>query len=138
MTLRALFDHVAQYLNGVAPKPGVSPSSFHDLQTWLGKKPGNPAQLGQGVAEVIASCDWFDRVQRGQRRTDPQKCPDEYDPNRNLFVFRILQPRSIEKLAIPAVMFNDAVVDFVRTVSAPLQDGMDAQRDSGSSAQSSG
>ena len=58
-------------------------------------------------------------------------------PEPQSILFRILQPRSIEKLAIPAVMFNDAVVDFVPYASLLLrQDGMDAQQNSGSSAQS--
>jgi hypothetical protein len=55
---------VAQIIKETGNKPGQIPDSFRELQQWLNKNPGNRARLGEELAKVVESVDWFPDVQR--------------------------------------------------------------------------
>ncbi len=60
---RSIFDYVAQIIRDTGNKPGQIPDSFRELQQWLNKNPGNRARVGEELAEVVESVDWFPDIQ---------------------------------------------------------------------------
>jgi hypothetical protein len=60
---RSIFDYVAKIIGDITNKPGQITDSFHRLQERL-NKPGNRARLGEELAKVVESVDWFPDVQR--------------------------------------------------------------------------
>jgi hypothetical protein len=60
---RSIFDYVAQIIREIANKPGQIPDSFRGLQEWLNKNPGNRARLGEELANLVDSVDWFPDIQ---------------------------------------------------------------------------
>jgi len=62
---RSIFDYVAQIIKEAANEPKqIRGASFRELQQWLNKNPGNRARLGEELAKVVESVDWFPDVQR--------------------------------------------------------------------------
>jgi hypothetical protein len=59
---RSIFDYVAKIIGDITNKPGQITDSFHRLQERL-NKPGNRARLGEELANLVDSVDWFPDIQ---------------------------------------------------------------------------
>jgi hypothetical protein len=59
---RSIFDYVAKIIGDITNKPGQITDSFHRLQERL-NKPGNRARLGEELANLVESVDWFPDIQ---------------------------------------------------------------------------
>ena len=56
---RSIFDYIAQIIEQVANKPGQTANSFQDLQKWIKRNPGHRDSLGDDLANLVESVDWF-------------------------------------------------------------------------------
>ena len=61
--LRSAFDYLARAISLVSDNPGqVATKSFRELKQWLEKSNENANRLGQDLASMVLSCDWFDDI----------------------------------------------------------------------------
>jgi hypothetical protein len=59
--MRSIFDYVAKVIQRVSNQPEQVPDkSFNDLRTWLSKSRDTSKLLGEDLAELVLSVDWFD------------------------------------------------------------------------------
>jgi hypothetical protein len=56
---RSIFDYITQIIEQVANKRGQIGNSFHDLQEWIKRNPGHRDSLGDDLAYLVESVDWF-------------------------------------------------------------------------------
>ena len=62
---RSIFDYVARIIKETGNEPKqIRGTSFRELKQWLNKNLGNRARLGEELAKVVESVDWFPHVQR--------------------------------------------------------------------------
>jgi hypothetical protein len=59
---RSIFDYIAQIIKQVANKPGQTEDSFQDLQKWIRRNPGHRDSLGNDLADLVDSVDWFPNI----------------------------------------------------------------------------
>lgn len=110
VVLRSLFDEVAEVAGCLAIQYGVVPQSFHKLQQWI-SKPGNRNRLGEPVAGVIASCDWFDAVRELRDDLVHRAATAIVFPHVDRILFQIHLGAN-RRVLIKPVMFNEHVADF--------------------------
>jgi len=111
IVMRSLFDEVSAMACRLAAKKRVAPDDFRRLQKWLDKKGSHETQLGVELADAVRSCTWFEELR--ELRDDLVHRSAEalvfLEPGRILFQVHVGSDR---RILMPAVMFNDNVVDF--------------------------
>ncbi len=59
--MRSIFDYVAKIIKRISNQPEQVPDEgFNILKTWLTKSEDNSQRLGEDLAELVLSVDWFD------------------------------------------------------------------------------
>jgi len=58
---RSIFDYIAEIVKVVANKPGQIKNTFN-MQEWLKNNPGHRNALGEELANLVESVDWFPAI----------------------------------------------------------------------------
>ena len=110
---RSIFDYTAQIIKQAANKPGQTPNSFQDLQKWIEEKPGHRDSLGDDLANLVDSVDWFPNIRNLRDNiihfggfTLPFMSPKEG------ILFQVYGDSLSPLVKDDAVMYNRNVVDF--------------------------
>jgi hypothetical protein len=62
VSMRSLFDHLAQVCACAAVQPGQCPRMFHELLSWCSSEPRAKTILGVELIDLVTGCTWFDDI----------------------------------------------------------------------------
>ena len=110
---RSIFDHLAQIIRSASDPPGQIPQSFNDLKKWVAKSDGNVEKLGEGLAEVVLSCGWFDDLKEVRDSIVHYGGLTLIVPKKGRILFQVIDETKMNmKVCTPEIMFNNSLVDF--------------------------
>lgn len=119
---RSLFDYLTPIICHVADKPGQvrieelsSSASFEKLQNKILKSEGYANRLGEDLASIVASCDWFmdlrearnALVHRGGTTT-------AFIDGKDHVLFQVHDRTFRDRILVEEVVYKDNLVDFER------------------------
>jgi hypothetical protein len=110
---RSLFDYLAKVINLISDKPGQVPSdSFEQLYNWVERVESNRQRIGDDLARIVASCDWFKDL-RGVRNSIVHFGGETVVfPETDRILFQVYDGFRNRHIHFPEIMFNENIVDF--------------------------
>lgn len=108
--IRSLFDYLAQIIGLISDSPGQVPESFHKLRNWI-VKGDNRQRLGDDLAQLALSCDWFDDMREVRNTIVHGGGFTMVFPEQNRILFQIYKGIRTS-IKTPEIMYNENVVDF--------------------------
>lgn len=108
---RSIFDYFAKTIRNVSDNPEqVKRKSFATMKNWL-KRSENIQRLGEDLAQLVLSCEWFDILKEVRESTVHKGGFTVVFPIENRILFQVHEGL-IRKVLFPEIMFNKNVVDF--------------------------
>ncbi|MGD0255546.1 MAG: hypothetical protein ABSB99_08355 [Acidimicrobiales bacterium] len=115
--LRSLFDSIAVAITRIAPKRGVTAPSFAHLRADLApgskKEPRTRTHLGDELSAAVLSCYWFEDLRDVRDDIVHRGAQALAYPHEDQILFQV-HMNFAKRVLVPAVMFNDNVVDWTR------------------------
>jgi len=110
--MRSIFDYVAKVIQRISNQPKQVPDEgFNVLKTWLANKKKNTERLGEDLAELVLSVNWFEDLKNIRDKTVHQGAMTLVFLEKDKILFQI--HKGIENLVnIPEIMYNPNVVIF--------------------------
>lgn len=112
--LRSLFDSVALAINRTAPKRGVTPTSFADLRKALMPGSEKEARTQESLGELavpVRTCSWFEDLRQVRDDLVHHEAQTLLFLDDERILFQVHKGFN-NRVLVPAVMFNDNVVDW--------------------------
>lgn len=110
---RSLFDFLAEAIGLVSDSPGQIPTSFNKLKKWINNKPNRVIKLGEDLAEVVRSCDWFEDLRDVRDSIIHKGALILVFPTKDKILFQIHDKNLKRKILEPKIiMNNENVADF--------------------------
>lgn len=109
--VRSIFDYVAKAINLSSNNPRQTPESFRGLREWIARSEGNVKRLGNDLAEVVSSCDWFDDLRMARDSIVHRGGTTLIVPDAARIFFRISLRPGLVKLKRETIYDSD-VADF--------------------------
>lgn len=110
--LRSIFDYLAKVINIISDSPEQVPGkSFNKLRNWVSKSESNVAILGADLAQLVASCEWFDDIREARDSMLHRGAHTLVFLTKDRITFQIIT--GIDTLSLPdEVMYDKNVADF--------------------------
>lgn len=111
---RSLFDFIAKAIVSRAYYPDQIPNySFNALKNWINKHPTRVKKLGNDLADVVMSCDWFKDIKYVRDSILHWGASVLVFYNKDKILFQIYDERAKRYILEPEIiMSNENVADF--------------------------
>lgn len=119
---RSLFDYLAPIIRHVADKPGQvkigelrSSASFEKLRNWTMNSKGNAKRLGEDLASIVQSCDWFEDLREARNAlVHHGGTTTAFIEGKSRVLFQVHDRNFKDKILVEEVIYRDSLVDFER------------------------
>ncbi len=113
--LRSIMDYVGEIVAHVSNKQGQVPESFRKLFNWVSHKQGNRKRLGEDLAAVVESAEWFPNF-RGIRDAliHSGGFTLVFGTPKEGILFQVFKDMANNLIEHKTLMFNENVVYFDR------------------------
>lgn len=110
---RSLFDFLAEAIGLVSDSPSQIPTSFNKLKKWT-NKPNNVKRLGNDLADVVRSCEWFEDLKDVRDSIIHEGDLILVFPTKGKILFQIHDKKNLKrKILEPEIIMNNKnVADF--------------------------
>ncbi|MCL5949810.1 MAG: hypothetical protein M1490_04975 [Candidatus Bathyarchaeota archaeon] len=108
--MRSIFDYIARVVKIVSKHPQGIPQSFNDLRKWL-KKPENTLKVGEDLAKLILSADWFEQLKNVRDVNIHFGGMTLVFLEKDRILFQTYKG-NYNLISIPELMYNENVADF--------------------------
>ena len=115
--IRSIFDYLEKVIQKVSDHPeNVTDKGFNDLSNWLVDEKGkakkeNVERLGEDLAKLVLSVDWFTDVKNVRDETVHRGADTMVFPEKGRILFQV--NKSYKNLvSFPEVQYNENVIDF--------------------------
>ena len=110
--MRSIFDYVAKVIVRISDKPQEIPDgSFNELRNWLLKKQDNPKTLGEDLANLVRSANWFEELKKVRDTNVHQGGTTLVFLEKDRILFQTSKNYT-NLISIPEIMYNENVADF--------------------------
>lgn len=110
---RSLFDYLARVISLISDNPGQVPSnSFEELYNWVRRSESNSRRIGEDLAQIVASCDWFKDLREIRNSIVHWGGETFVFPENNRILFQVYNGFRHNQIHVPEIMFNENIVDF--------------------------
>jgi hypothetical protein len=119
---RSLFDYLTPIICHVADRPDQveieklsSSASFEKLRNRTLKPKGYANRLGEDLASIVASCDWFEDLREARNALVHQGgTTTAFIDGKDRVLFQVHDRNFRDKILVEEVMYGDGLVDFER------------------------
>ncbi len=115
--IRSIFDYLERIIQKVSDHPdNVPEKGFNDLRNWLLDEKGeekkeNVERLGEDLAKLVLSVDWFDDIKNVRDETLHRGADTMVFPEKGRILFQVSKGAK-NLISFPEVQFNENVIDF--------------------------
>ena len=115
--VRSIFDYLERIIQKVSDHPdNVTDKGFNDLRNWLLDKKSevkkeNVERLGEDLANLVLSVDWFDDIKNVRDETLHRGADTMVFPEKGRILFQVSKGAK-NLISFPEVKFNENVIDF--------------------------